>query len=98
LLIDESFGLEAEINQHAAIIDADHSAAHNRAFLKGRLLLLVLIEHRAEIEIAAATLIFVVIVVGCARRRSVARRSGWRRCCGRCCAGDGCGGGCGGGG
>ena len=66
----------------AALGDADDRAAHDRAFLKGRLLLLVLVEHRAEVEGVAAA-------AASARRRRHRRGRGGFRLCGRLLRGRG---------
>src|ERR1051325_7910069 len=58
-LRDNAFGLVSEINDDAALRDADDRTAHYFAFLKGRLLLLELVEHRAEIRRR-----FVIIIFG----------------------------------
>src|SRR5207237_10145439 len=66
---------------HAAVVDIDDRAAHHRAFLKLRLLLLVLIENRAEVESIGA--LFIFVVGGGGRRCGRGRFSGCGRFSGR---------------
>src|SRR5215204_4921826 len=67
---DGALRLEAEVDDDRALGDADHGAAHDRAFLIGGLLLLVLVEHRAEVEgVAATTAAWLVVVLFGGRSR-----------------------------